>query len=405
MEFWDKSEKACSPKDGCSILTFSARTTSDLERITERFAEFLERHPEISLGDAAYTLQTGRKQFRYRKSVVSTNAKIAADILHSDKIFTDVCRDINEIVFLFPDYGNCYNDHMCRGLYDEEPLFRHEMDGCLNEYKNVTGYEASGLDPLTHTFIVQYALAKFLIQCGIIPVHFTADGTGKYVAACLAGTVSLKEALLLVSESIRTGENSMIDKAIGTEDSEYWYKGSFNQAGTVFVEIGTGAYFQSVGVRYTNNGTGIAVNVIRPEKEEESDSEFFLEQLGLLWCSGVKIDWKQYNSGRNRKHISLPAYPFQGQSYPIDGLGFKKAACMREEPYKSHKEPDMDKWFYAPTWRTAGLPDGMPLERAEIQTWLLLMDMNAIGSILAERLKEKGQEVLIVKPGTGFEKM
>ncbi|HEX2927571.1 MAG TPA: SDR family NAD(P)-dependent oxidoreductase [Ruminiclostridium sp.] len=385
------------------VLTLSARTMADLERATGQFAEFLDKHPEISLSDAGYTLQTGRKQFKYRRAVVGSNAKAAAEILRDDGIYTGVCREIKDIVFIFPDYSNSYED-MCRGLYVENPQFREEMDNCLEMLKSITNYKTNGIGFITYAFIVQYSFARFLIRCGIIPTSFKAEGTGKFAAACLSGTISLKDALLLFHESYRTVESSVNDRDIKMEGFGYWYKGSGDEDGTVFVEIGTGAGLGTLCTCQTNNDTGIAVNVIRPENESGSDTRFFLEKLGQLWCHGVKVDWKQYNSPRKRKRISLPTYPFHGQSYPLDVIGCKKPAADREETYKSHKEPDMDKWFYAPSWSTSALPSGKTLEQTGRQTWLLFMDVSELGEKLALKIGEKGHEVLAVRTGTGFKK-
>lgn len=399
----DRNEELHTQANGYSILTLSGRTMGDLERATELLAEFLLRHPEISLRDAAYTLQTGRKQFKYRRAVVGSDAKMAAGKLHGGKVSTGVYRDIKEIVFVFPDCSSSYGD-MCRGLYSDELQFRNEMDSCLDELKRLTGIEANEIDLRMYTFIVQYAFARFLMGFGIIPASFIADGTGKHVAACLTGSLTLKDALLKLYESYRAGENYVSENDIGEEDSGYRYTGSSDQADVAFVEIGTGAYLRTLSGQQNNNDKQIAVNLIRPENEGVTDSGYFLEKLGLLWCSGVKVDWKKYNSCRNRKHISLPAYPFHGQSYPVDVLGNKKAAAIYEETYKSHKEPNMDRWFYAPSWRTSGLSSCKPLEQAGRQIWLLFMDMSGLGLNLAGKLREKGQEVLIVKPGRSFEK-
>lgn len=386
-----------------SILTLSARTMGDLGRATERLADFLLRHPEISLGDAAYTLQTGRKQFKYRRAVVSGDAKTAANILRCDKAFTGVNREIKGIVFVFPDYSSCHGS-MCRGLYREEPKFRSEMAGILDVLGSVNGFEPNGIDLQTYSFIVQYAFAGFLTGIGIVPASIAAEGTGRYAAACLAGTVTLKDALMKLHEICRNGANPTVDKEIIQVDSECLYKGPFDEDGMVFVEIGTGAYLRTAYGQKSNSGTHTAVNLIRPENEEKTDSAFFLEKLALLWCSGVKVDWKKYNSGRNRRRVSLPTYPFLGECYPVDVSCNKRTAAMYEETYKSHKEPDMNKWFYAPSWRTSVLTLCKPLEQAEGQTWLLFMDMSELGLNLAVKLREMGQEVLVVRPGGSFEK-
>lgn len=398
------NEELCQDPPGYNIITLSARTRSDLERATDNLAVFLDRHPEIALEDVAYTLQTGRKHFKYRRTVVSREAKTAAELLRNENIFTGTSRDINEVVFILPDHS-CWYENMCRELYYEEPKFSKEMDNCFDELKAITGYEIKEVSPLIGTFIIEYSFAKFLINCGIIPTLYTGDGIGKYVVACLTGLLPLKDAILSAWEWSRTGINPINGIETEVESSKYWFKGLNDGSRAAFVEIGTGLYYRTL-LSQQDNGADrdIAVNVIRSEMEEGSDVAFLLEKIGLLWCSGVKVGWKQYYTGRNRRHISLPTYPFRGQSYPVEGYDFKKAAAIQEKTGKLHKESDMDKWFYAPTWKTLRLPAGRILKETEKKTWLVFTDMSGIGSALAEKLREIGHEVLTVKQGTEFEK-
>ena len=53
------------------LLVISAKSASALDEATNRLAEHLRAHPEFSMADTAYTLQTGRRAFRHRRAWVS----------------------------------------------------------------------------------------------------------------------------------------------------------------------------------------------------------------------------------------------------------------------------------------------------------------------------------------------
>ncbi len=66
----------------------------------------MKKNPEINLADVAYTLQVGRKTFKYRKMLVVENVKEATELLllpnNTSKVYTN-CSEVNKpIVFMFP---------------------------------------------------------------------------------------------------------------------------------------------------------------------------------------------------------------------------------------------------------------------------------------------------------------
>ena len=82
----------------------------------------------------------------------------------------------------------------------------------------------------------------------------------------------------------------------------------------------------------------------------------------------------------------------------------------REIPSKVQldKKPDTADWFYIPRWaRSSSLTADMTGPRQETgrSTWLVFMDECGLGSQLVKGLKEKKQEVIIVKEGSRFEKI
>jgi len=52
------------------LLVLSARTPAALERAAANLAAHLEHHPDLSLADVAFTLQTGRRHFEHRRGVL-----------------------------------------------------------------------------------------------------------------------------------------------------------------------------------------------------------------------------------------------------------------------------------------------------------------------------------------------
>ncbi|KFU82070.1 Phosphopantetheine attachment site [Amycolatopsis lurida] len=67
------------------LLPLSARTPAALDEVAARLAEQLTRHPEQDLRDVAWTLQTGRREHRYRRYVVVRDRAEAVRALTDDR--------------------------------------------------------------------------------------------------------------------------------------------------------------------------------------------------------------------------------------------------------------------------------------------------------------------------------
>lgn len=204
-----------------SLLVLSARTESALERATVRLVEFLKRHETIDLADAAYTLQVGRRAFGHRRAVIcldATDAVAALEACHPERVSTEIsARPDSPLTMMFSGQGTQYAG-MARDLYSVEPCFRQEIDGCAKILMPHLGYDlrdvlyrlpeqSSVFSPdLNQTgvaqpalFTVEYALAKLWMAWGIRPESMIGHSIGEYVAACLAGVMSLEDALALVA--------------------------------------------------------------------------------------------------------------------------------------------------------------------------------------------------------------
>jgi amino acid adenylation domain-containing protein len=234
------------------LILLSAQTEFSLQRMSQNLAGYLEDNPGINMADAAYTLQVGRKAFQYRKMLVcSSHDEAIAALNHPGpgQGTTQLVESPGQrVIFMFPGQGAQYVN-MGLELYRTEPVFREEMDRCFEILEPLMGFDLkeilypgdsgrggypyppkpvnSPLDrgaqqgrgvskPATYNlhlspdidqteiaqpglFILEYALAKLLIQWGIKPAAMIGHSIGEYVAAHLAGVFSLEDALALVA--------------------------------------------------------------------------------------------------------------------------------------------------------------------------------------------------------------
>ncbi|HEU0012877.1 MAG TPA: beta-ketoacyl synthase N-terminal-like domain-containing protein [Longimicrobium sp.] len=234
------------PRRGTQLVVLSARSPDALEAATDRLAAHLRAYPEQSPVDVAHTLQVGRRAFPFRRTLVLRDGEDAAALLearHPERIASAAVEDGHRAVaFMFPGVGEQY-PQMARGLYDTEPAFRAEVDRCAELLRPRLGLDirevifpgdapsqspdagkidlramlargSSVPDPAAErlnrtelaqpaVFVVEYALAKLWMSWGIQPDAVIGHSLGEYAAACIAGIVSLEDALALVAERAR----------------------------------------------------------------------------------------------------------------------------------------------------------------------------------------------------------
>jgi len=202
------------------LFTFSAKSEKALFDTIHNFKTHLEENPEIDIQSAAYTLQTGRRQFEYCHSLVASGNE---DVLAKLKQSLEIKRfgqknTIDEVVFMFPGQGAQYVN-MARDLYDREPFFRETVDQCAALFAKEIDldirkiiYPAGVYDEeqlalkLQNTKITQpvlltieYALAKLWMSWGIKPDAVIGHSIGEYTAALTAGVFTLEDCVKLVA--------------------------------------------------------------------------------------------------------------------------------------------------------------------------------------------------------------
>ena len=214
------------PTRSHSLLALSARTATALARQAERLAHFLERQPDVSLEDVAYTLQVGRGQFEHRRVVVAGHVADAVAKLRQAASPGDINHlrtSAPKFVFMFPGQGaQCPG--MARELYESEPVFRNVIDRCCKalehgdaaeqnpgpfllwnpEHPTLDAAQASAALAQTQLaqpalFAMEMALTRLLESWGIGPSALIGHSVGEFSAACVAGVFELEDAMRLVA--------------------------------------------------------------------------------------------------------------------------------------------------------------------------------------------------------------
>ncbi|WP_437819700.1 type I polyketide synthase [Sorangium sp. So ce1078] len=196
------------------VLTLSARSDRALAAACGALAAHLDARPSSDLADVAFTLQVGRREHAHRRAIVAASLDEAREALRAPSKAAPAAAG-RGAVFLFP------GQHAQRlgagaGLYAAEPEFRRPFDACARIAGDVAGmdlrrvaFEVGDGDGarLTATervqpvlFAVEYALARLWMSWGVEPLAMLGHSIGEWVAACLAGVVTLEDAMSIVLE-------------------------------------------------------------------------------------------------------------------------------------------------------------------------------------------------------------
>ncbi len=207
------------------VLTLSTKTETALDTATQNISEYLKSNSDINIGDVAYTLHVGRKEFAYRRAIICKDVNNAVTSINSEekkRFYTGQINSITpSVVFMFPGQGAQYIN-MGLDLYENEETFKKHVDTCSEILKPLLdldirkilyperGQTDNSSQMLRQTrvtqpalFVIEYALAKLWMEWGIQPEAMIGHSVGEYVAACLSDVFKLEDALSVLAERAR----------------------------------------------------------------------------------------------------------------------------------------------------------------------------------------------------------
>ncbi|HET7695310.1 MAG TPA: SDR family NAD(P)-dependent oxidoreductase [Vicinamibacterales bacterium] len=203
------------------VLALSARTDPALREMAARFAELL-RAGDAALADVCFTANSGRARFDHRLALVVDDGASAAAALAdiaagrpAARVRQGVVRKsaVPDVTFLFTGQGAQYAG-MGRELYESAPEFRRALDECdallrdqlerpLLSVMYPSAGETSPIDDTAYAqpalFAIEYALAALWRSWGVEPGAVLGHSIGEFAAACVAGVLTLPDALRLVA--------------------------------------------------------------------------------------------------------------------------------------------------------------------------------------------------------------
>jgi acyl transferase domain-containing protein len=204
------------PRRAVNLLVASARSRRSLDALLLHWAEQLQSGQDAELADLAFTSRHGRRAQRERAAVVAWDRASAVKALSNGAIRGSAPKDsARDVVFMFPGQGSQHAG-MGRQLYDTEPAFRNAFDRCAQVMSSHNGADLAawtfGMEQhaetqLTDTeraqpavFALSYALAELWQSWGVHPAACIGHSLGEFTAACVAGVLTVDEAMVIVAE-------------------------------------------------------------------------------------------------------------------------------------------------------------------------------------------------------------
>ena len=223
----EDSQSGSRNSNSTHLLPLSARSPEALQSLARAYLDFLAApRSDASLGDICYTASARRSHHDYRLAVTGASCKQLieglAAFLRSEThpgLFSgrSVSSRPRKLVFVFPGQGSQWWG-MGRELLRQEAVFREVIERCdraMAPYcywsllTELAGTDASRsrlneIDVLQPAlFAIQVALAALWRSWGIEPQAVVGHSMGEVAASCVAGALSLEDAVRVICRRSR----------------------------------------------------------------------------------------------------------------------------------------------------------------------------------------------------------
>jgi acyl transferase domain-containing protein/acyl carrier protein len=305
---------------GYSILSLSAKGGDALKCQIENYLQFIEEHPEYSIEDIAGSAATSRTHFKDRVAVLGrTSVEILANLKNG--VFVSggeagAKTTAPKLTFIF-NASDAQHQESHEEFYRANKIYQIAYDEAIALFAPELRTESRA-----SRFAAEYALYKLWSSYGVKPDYLMGHGIGEYVAAVIAGIITLEDGMRLAASAVE--EFASIAKAIEYKAPEIVMISSITGEKLAKDAINAGYFIGQA----ESETVSMEVAVILDKLGSMSLSTLrfswysFLTNLGQLYINGYDIDWAQAEAPykANRKRVDLPHYPFQRQRYWVKEL-------------------------------------------------------------------------------------
>ncbi|KVO65847.1 non-ribosomal peptide synthetase [Burkholderia ubonensis] len=393
-----------------ALLLLSARSEAALTALAQRYERAIAGAPPHELAAICRAAAVGRSHYPFRAAYASGVREPATTSARAGKA--------SRMGFMFASLDT----GVARELHASEPHFRAAFERC--------SVPLSALDTDAGRFAIHFAWAELWKAWGIRPSVVSGHGVGEYVAACVAGVVSLADALRLVaarsdSDALRAALQDMpfarpsirlISGSLGTEVTD---------------EVTHPQYWLQLAERSDqadapHTPDGLADGWLPPPCAGHA-----LERaLAALYVQGWQFDWNALFPAPAQPATTLPNYPFERQRFsleknrsPVVGMdaGNIEEASRRLRTSGKYSDevlnafPELLQTAFAPAETAA--PDANPLYHvvweqqaalpaarfaADASPWLIFADESGAGDRFAALLRARGASCALVRAGRDY---
>lgn len=347
------------------ILCLSARSQTALRELAAKYECWFQTHAD-QIEDICFAANVGRTHQRCRL-VITARTRDELEQRMSRWLADGSCEGVmsGEIVDEHRTLAVAFSDEpaigvvFARELYSTSQAFRAAFDQCasaierhlpgaLVDMLGFSGTLPAGSVRCAFHFAVQYAFYKMWAAWGLSASIVIGCKSGEHVAACVAGLLSLEDALELTAGVIGSRTLALSTSAIpfistatgkveeawphvadalitGTNRAEAWTLLS-RRGSHLILTIGSDVFLQEDVERDCASQT-----LLMPSRSSESVWRSIVDVLQALYLSGAAIDWLKFDWPGTRKRLALPTYPFQRKRYWLESPGASAAPPLQSD--------------------------------------------------------------------------
>ena len=188
-----------------NVLVVTATSGKALEQQAQRYADFIEANPDVSVGHLCYAVNTGRAALAQRAvfcghdsepDVLVKNLRAYASAPEYSAMAVGKANDVSSnVAMIFPSTLDA-STMSCQYLFNTQPAFRHAIEKCgVSEqlFRGDRRRSVSFAD--SAVFAVVYGLYCMRTSWDVKPTILLGNGIGEVVAAVCSGVLELEYAL------------------------------------------------------------------------------------------------------------------------------------------------------------------------------------------------------------------